>query len=115
MVDDLEAAKQEFGALLGLTWLEGGGKVALQTAEGASSVVTRYAISAEGPHHVELVQSVPGTLTRTNGATRAHHVGYWVDDVPRPRPRSSRSGLTQRGADRLRRRSPADHRLPRGG
>ena len=94
VVDDLETAKQEFGALLGLTWLEGGGKVALQDAGGASSVVTRYAISAEGPHHVELVQSVPGTLYTTNGSTRAHHIGYWVDDVPAASAALVRSGLT---------------------
>jgi hypothetical protein len=94
VVDDLEAAKEEFGRLFGLTWLEGGGKVAMHTAEAQSSVVTKYAISAEGPHHVELVQSVPGTLYTTNGSTRAHHVGYWVDDVQAVSDALSRSGLS---------------------
>jgi catechol 2,3-dioxygenase-like lactoylglutathione lyase family enzyme len=94
VVDDLESAKAEFGGLLGLTWLEGGGTVAMHTADGQRSVATRYAISAEGPHHVELVQSVPGTLYTTNGSTRAHHVGYWVDDVPAVSAALSASGLT---------------------
>ena len=94
VVDDLEAAKLEFGRLLGVTWLEGGGKVKLQTADDRSTVETKYAISAEGPHHVELVQSVPGTLYTTNGSTRAHHVGYWVDDVPAVSAALVRSGLT---------------------
>jgi catechol 2,3-dioxygenase-like lactoylglutathione lyase family enzyme len=94
VVDDIEAAKEQFGALLGLTWLEGGGTVAMQTAEGPSKIVTRYAISAEGPHHVELVQSIPGTLYTTSGSPRAHHVGYWVDDVPAASAALAHSGLT---------------------
>jgi catechol 2,3-dioxygenase-like lactoylglutathione lyase family enzyme len=92
VVDDLEAAKEEFGRRLGLTWLEGGGKVAMHTAEGQSTVATKYAVSAEGPHHVELVRSVPGTLYTANG-TRAHHVGYWVDDVQAVSNALVRSGL----------------------
>ncbi|HEX4018809.1 MAG TPA: VOC family protein [Frankiaceae bacterium] len=94
VVDDIEAAKAEFGALLGLTWHEGGGKVTMQTAQGQSRVATQYAISVEGPHHVELVQSTPGTLYTTNGSTRAHHVGYWVDDVPTASEALVSSGLT---------------------
>jgi len=85
VVDDLDAAKVHFGALLGLTWLEGGGETRMLTGDGARTVRTAYALSAEGPHHLELVQSVPGTLyTVTGSATgtgTAHHLGYWVDDV----------------------------------
>jgi catechol 2,3-dioxygenase-like lactoylglutathione lyase family enzyme len=81
VVDDLDAAKEHFGALLGLTWLEGGGETRMLTDDGARTVQTAYALSAEGPHHVELVQSVPGTLYTVTGAARAHHLGYWVDDV----------------------------------
>jgi hypothetical protein len=94
VVDDLEAAKLEFGRLFAVTWLEGGGRVAMQTAEGRSTVETRYAVSAEGPHHLELVQSVPGTLYTANGSQRAHHVGYWVDDVAAVSQALSASGLT---------------------
>lgn len=94
VVDDLEAAKDEFGRLLGVTWLEGGGKVKMTSAEGEQAVVTKYAISAEGPHHVELVQSLPGTLYTANGSHRAHHVGYWVDDVPAVSEALLESGLT---------------------
>jgi catechol 2,3-dioxygenase-like lactoylglutathione lyase family enzyme len=93
VVDDLDAAKEEFGRLLGVTWLEGGGKVRMVTAVGESRVVTKYAVSAEGPHHVELVQSVPGTLYEANGSNRAHHVGYWVDDVQAVSAALARNGL----------------------
>jgi hypothetical protein len=94
VVDDLDAAKAQFGLLFGVTWLEGGGTVAMHTAEGRSTVDTKYAVSAEGPHHVELVQSVPGTLYTANGSSRAHHVGYWVDDVQSVSDALCRSGLT---------------------
>jgi catechol 2,3-dioxygenase-like lactoylglutathione lyase family enzyme len=94
VVDDLEAAKEEFGRLLGVTWLEGGGKVKMHAAGEASTVETRYAVSAAGPHHVELVQSVPGTLYTSNGSGRAHHIGYWVDDVPAASEALVQTGLT---------------------
>jgi hypothetical protein len=95
VVDDLSAAQEEFGRLLGVTWLEGGGKVRMVTGEGESRVVTKYAVSAEGPHHVELVQSVPGTLYEANGSHRAHHVGYWVDDVQDVSAALVRAGLSK--------------------
>jgi catechol 2,3-dioxygenase-like lactoylglutathione lyase family enzyme len=81
VVDDLEAAQERFGSLLGASWLTGGGTVQIRTPDGSSVVETKYALSAEGPHHVELVQSVPGTLYLASGSASAHHLGYWVDDV----------------------------------
>lgn len=81
VVDDLDAAQEQFGSLLGVSWLTGGGTVQIVTPDGSSVVDTRYALSAEGPHHVELVQSVPGTLYIASGSASAHHLGYWVDDV----------------------------------
>jgi hypothetical protein len=57
------------------------------TDDRARTVRTAYALSAEGPHRLELVQSVPGTLYTATGAATgtgtgtAHHLGYWVDDV----------------------------------
>jgi catechol 2,3-dioxygenase-like lactoylglutathione lyase family enzyme len=81
VVDDLASAKKRFGDLLGLTWFEGGAKVRIRTPDAVSVVSTAYALSAEGPHHVELVQSVPGTLYTVAGADQAHHLGYWADDV----------------------------------
>ena len=42
---------------------------------------TAYALSTEGPHHVELVQSIPGTVWSVTAPGHAHHLGYWVDDV----------------------------------
>ncbi len=93
VVDDLEAAQQQYGALLGVTWLTGGGTVEIRTPDGSSVVATRYALSAEGPHHVELVQSVPGTLYLASGSASAHHLGYWVDDVAEASAALERRGM----------------------
>ncbi len=81
VVDDLAAAQEQYGSLLGVRWLPGGGTVRIDTPDGSSVVQTAYALSAEGPHHIELVQSVPGTLYIASGSASAHHLGYWVDDV----------------------------------
>jgi len=81
VVDDLASAKDEVGEALGVTWREGGASVRMLTDDGAFTVRTAYALSCEGPHHVELVQSIEGTLWTTTAAGHAHHLGYWVDDV----------------------------------
>jgi hypothetical protein len=93
VVDDLTTAKEEFGALLGVTWLEGGGEVRLVTETGPMPVAASYALSAEGPHHVELVQAVPGTLYTVGVARQAHHLGYWTDDVEAASAALARAGL----------------------
>jgi hypothetical protein len=81
VVDDLAAAVEEVGEELGVTWYTGGAEVRLTTDDGARRVTTSYALSKEGPHHVELVQSIPGTLWTSPAPGHAHHLGYWVRDV----------------------------------
>ncbi len=81
VVDDLAAAKAELGAQLGVTWFEGGADVVLITDDGVRSVRSAYALAKEGPHHVELTQSVPGTVWTAASPGHAHHLGYWVDNV----------------------------------
>lgn len=81
VVDDLDAAKAELGERLGVTWYEGGAEVRVITDDGEQTVRSAYALSKEGPHHVELCQSVPGTVWTTPAPGHAHHLGYWVDDL----------------------------------
>jgi len=81
VVDDLSAARDALGRDLGLTWREGGAAVRLITDDGARTVRTAYALSCEGPHHVELVQSIDDTLWTAPSPGHAHHLGWWVDDV----------------------------------
>jgi Glyoxalase/Bleomycin resistance protein/Dioxygenase superfamily len=96
VVDDLESAKAEFGSLLGLTWLVGGGDVPMLLEDGPRVVKMAYAYSSQGPHHLELLQSAEETLWTVSGPGQAHHIGYWSDDV-----RSATAWLTARGLPRV--------------
>ncbi len=90
VVADLTSAMAELGPQLGVTWRAGGGEVRLTTPEGHRVVTTAYALSNEGPHHIELVEARPDTLymeppSGTGGPAgdswRPHHLGWWVDEV----------------------------------
>lgn len=96
VVDDLEAAKTELTATMGLAWMDGGAEVRLVTDEGTTTVTTAYALSTQGPHHIELGASIPDTLWSVGPPGQAHHVGYWVDDVV-----AVSDELSRRGAPRL--------------
>jgi hypothetical protein len=93
VVDDLAAARDELGPRLGVSWFEGGGEVCLRTADGVGTVRTAYALSREGPHHVELCQAVPGTFWTVTAPGHAHHLGYWTDDVDGASAALSADGL----------------------
>jgi Glyoxalase/Bleomycin resistance protein/Dioxygenase superfamily len=96
VVDDLAAARDALGRDMGLTWREGGAAVRLITEDGARTVQTAYALSCEGPHHVELVQSIEDTLWTVPSPGHAHHLGWWVDDVA-----AADAALRRRGAEHL--------------
>jgi hypothetical protein len=81
VVDDLASAQERIDAQLGVTWLEGGALVRILSDSGERIEKTASALSVEGPLHVELVQSVPGTLFSATGGNHPHHIGYWVDDA----------------------------------
>jgi hypothetical protein len=93
VVDDLTAAKEEFGSLLGITWIEGGGEVPMLLDDGPRLVRMAYAYSSVGPHHLELLQSVEGTVWTVPNGGHAHHVGYWSDDVAETSASLSARGL----------------------
>jgi hypothetical protein len=97
VVDDLDATMIELGEQLDVDWHQGGAEVQLITGDGARTVKTRYALSTAGPHHVELTQSIEGTLwTAPAPAGHAHHLGYWVDDVA-----AASAALDQLGSPRV--------------
>ncbi len=96
VVDDLAAAKVELAEQLGVTWYEGGAEVRLLTDDGARTVTTAYVLSKEGPNHVEVTQSIPGTLWSVPAPGHAHHLGYWVDDVA-----AASLALSDRGSPRI--------------
>ena len=114
VVDDLATAKSELAVALGVTWREGGAAVRMLTDDGACTVRTAYALSREGPHHIELVQSIEGTLWTTTAPGHAHHLGYWADDVAATSAALVRSRIREAGERRHGRRCTAHVRVPPG-
>src|SRR5688572_25212443 len=97
VVDDVDAAKEEYSDLMGVTWgLEGEVDVPVWMPEGARTMSFRYAYTAEGPHRLELVRPTPGTIWTVSGVGHAHHLGYWCDDVVGASAELSRRGLPLR-------------------
>jgi hypothetical protein len=81
VVADVAAAEEELGELLGLTWLESEGEAPMLLEDGPRTVAMKVAYSEQGPHRLELIQSVPGTVWVVPGHGHPHHLGYWTDDV----------------------------------
>ena len=79
---DVQALVASLGPLFGLTF------VALprpaihhDSPRGPVSPSPAVAWSSEGPLHLEVVETGPGTVYATDRSTYLHHVGYWSDDL----------------------------------
>ena len=85
VVDDVDAAKAEYSDLMGVTWgFEGEVDQPVWFPDtGGRTVTFRFAYTDQGPHRLELVRPIPGTLWEVTGVGHAHHLGFWCDDVPR--------------------------------
>ena len=79
VVADVEAAKEDLGRVLGLSW----GKTQNRRvttdspARGVKEIVVCYAYSLNGPPYLELVQQVPDSIFAELGL---HHIGIWCSD-----------------------------------
>jgi hypothetical protein len=83
-VIDLEAAKDELTAALGVTWtLPMTVPMTVWTPEqGYNDLELSVCFSREGPLHLELMQGSPGSYYETHpGNAGLHHLGIWVKDV----------------------------------
>jgi len=82
VVEDMTGAQEELSDALGVTWgPQGTSDQAVFLEDGPGSVTFEFAYTAEGPHHLELVTAIPGTLWTVTAPGHAHHTGYWCDDV----------------------------------
>lgn len=85
-VPDMDAAMAELGPALNVTWAEFRevDEMKVWTPEsGVQTVPLRYVYSCEGPQHIELLESAPGSPWHCGDSPGVHHVGVWVDDVAR--------------------------------
>lgn len=83
-VPDLDAAMAELGDSLGVTWAESREVAEMPVwtpANGMQEVPLRYVYSCEGPQHVELLESAPGSPWHCGDTPGVHHIGVWVADV----------------------------------
>ncbi len=102
-VADIDAAMDELGAGLNVTWAEARdvAEQALWTPEaGLQHHHLRFTYSAEGPQHLELLQGPAGSFWDGNDAPGAHHIGIWVDDVAAETATLVDAGWTLLGAQR---------------
>lgn len=83
-VPDLDAAMGELGESLNVTWAEAREVTEMPVwtpVDGLRTVPLRYVYSCEGPQHVELLESVPGSPWHCGDNPGVHHIGVWVPDV----------------------------------
>jgi len=82
-VPDLDAAMDELGASLGVTWCAPQDRVQQVWLPdvGTTSIPLRFTYSAEGPQHLELLEGAPGTIWDGREEPGVHHIGVWCDDV----------------------------------
>ena len=82
-VPDLDAAMDELGAALGITWCspQTREQAVWLPDEGATTLPLRFTYSAEGPQHVELLEGPPCSIWDGREQPGLHHVGLWSDDV----------------------------------
>lgn len=102
-VPDLDAAIDELGSGLGVTWAEARENPAqtLWTPEhGLQQLHLKYVYSAEGPQHIELLEGPAGSFWDGREDSGAHHVGLWVDSVTNETDALVAAGWTLVGAQR---------------
>jgi len=82
-VPDLDAAMDELGPALGITWCSPQAREqrVWLPGEGAATLPLRFVYSAEGPQHVELLEGPPGSIWDGREQPGLHHIGVWSDDV----------------------------------
>ena len=82
-VPNLDAAMEEVGAALGLTWCEPQEReqAVWLPDQGQTTVPLRFTYSMQGPQHVELLEGAPGSIWDGREAPGVHHIGVWSDDV----------------------------------
>jgi hypothetical protein len=82
-VPDLDAAMDELGDALGITWCspQSRDQQVWLPDGGITTLPLRFTYSAEGPQHVELLEGPPGSIWDGRDQPGLHHVGVWSDDV----------------------------------
>ncbi|GAB7007137.1 hypothetical protein JCM18899A_46110 [Nocardioides sp. AN3] len=83
IVDDVEEAKAELSAGIGLSWLPTHDVDSEVYGPGDTTyrITSQIAFSSDFPLAIELLQANPGTPNVRRGQSAFHHLGYWSDDL----------------------------------
>jgi hypothetical protein len=86
VVEDIEVAMDTIGGNLGISWAPVQRRVQqVRTGSGeARDEPLVFTYSSDGPPHVELIQSEPGSVWGVTPADCLHHIGAFVDDIATP-------------------------------
>lgn len=119
VVSDIASAMAELTTTLGYDWLDVvTRRLRFRGPEAEQSVELTFTYTRRGPHRLELLQEVPGTIWETrDGLATPHHVGMWVEDVAAESARLAADGsplLWTYAGDPDRAVGFAYHRLPCG-
>jgi catechol 2,3-dioxygenase-like lactoylglutathione lyase family enzyme len=85
VVPQLEAARDRFSELLGLTWhdtVESSMPMRVEATGEDQTVPLRAIFTREEPH-LELIEAIPGTLwtLAPDGGPCLHHLAFWTPDL----------------------------------
>jgi hypothetical protein len=86
LVADLDAARDELSAALGVTW----GDALDREVDGWT---IRVCFSKQGPPYLELIEGPEGSPWASDGGSRIDHIGYWTADIHRSRDELAGAGL----------------------
>ncbi len=74
LVTDIEAARAELGAALGLDWSE-------VVARDVGEWTIRVCFARQGPPYLELIEGPAGSPWDCGGTSRIDHIGLWTDSL----------------------------------
>lgn len=95
VVNDLESAIATLTAVGGYDWTTPlSFSLPVQTEAGEMVVDFQFAYTLQAPH-LELVQAIPGTIWTTAPGNAAHHLGFFVDDLPKKSRELEEAGFTR--------------------
>jgi hypothetical protein len=94
-VPNIEQGMEEVGNAFDVTWRPvHRAETVLQDEHGVDhEVECLFTFSEGGPPSIEMWQSVPDTPLAPPGDTWLHHIGYWVNDLPKESERLEGHGF----------------------
>jgi hypothetical protein len=87
LVQDLDAARDELGRALGLTFGE-----TLERTNGPWTI--RVCFALQGPPYLELIEGPPGSPWDNGGVSRIDHIGCWTPDIEASKAKLAEEGFS---------------------